>query len=345
MINYLAERYKTIVKRRYFSKAESIKNKYAFIGTGSHAITHLYPVLQHLSVPLSFIFSKHLSNTQRMCKIYKDCKAAPDMETILKDPQVTGVFVSTKPSSHYNLVKQLLNAGKNIFVEKPPCQTREELEVLLGAQQNLVLHVNFQQRFSPPIQYLKKTAANSCKFYRVEYLTGAYIKENVIKELFIHPLDLIFFSFGSVKNFSVKKIKTARGVTFFIHTEHNSGAVGELKLSTGYSWQNAQENIEVFTDEAYYTCNFPYYLKRTILPSRLLGMPSEKILQTPLKEEIIFNGHNISTSFSNHTAWLNGFYQSIESFVEKVENPQKKFHDETNYFINLYKMMEELEKL
>lgn len=343
MLNYLAERYKTFIKRKYFNKAASINKKYAFIGTGTHARTHLYPVLQHLGIPLAFIFSKHFNNSKSMCMLYKSCEPATDLKTILHNKNVEGVFVCTKPSSHYNMVKQLLEAGKNIFVEKPPCQTLQELNNLLEVKRNYVLHVNFQQRFSPAIQHLKKINS-SAKFYRIEYLTGAYAEGNPINELFIHPLDLTLFLFDSIKDFAVKKIKTANGITFLIQAEHNNGVVGEWKLSTAYNWQNAQKNIEIFMGKEYYTCNFPNHLKRTILSSSILGLPSEKLLRTPVKEEIILNGDNISTSFTNHTTWLYGFYQSIENFVNKVENGQQTPDKEIQLLIELYQLMEKLEQ-
>lgn len=343
MLNYLSERYKTFIKRKYFNKAQSIKKKYAFIGTGSHARTHLYPVLHHLGVPLALIFSKHFSSSKSMCGIYKDCAPAKDLKTILDNKEIEGVFVCTKPSSHYNIVKQLLEAGKNVFAEKPLCQTLRELNDLLEIRRNHVLHVNFQQRYSPAIQHLKKIIS-SAKFYRIEYLTGAYAEGNPIKELFIHPLDLTLFLFDSIKDFAVKKIKTPNGVTFLIQTEHDNGIAGELKLSTAYSWQNAQENVEIFADKEYYTCNFPNHLKRTILPSSVLRLPFEKLLRTPVKEEIILNGDSISTSSANHTAWLYGFYPSMESFITKVENGQQTSEKEILSLVKLYQLMERLER-
>ena len=344
MLNYLSERYKTFTKRKYFNKAQNIKKRYAFIGTGSHARTYLYPVLQHLGIPLAFIFSKHFSNSKSMCMLYKNCEPAKELKTILDKEAVEGVFVCTDPSSHYNIVKQLLEAGKNVFVEKPACKALQELNDLLAIKGKYILHVNFQQRFSPAVEYLKKITS-ATKFYRIEYLTGIYPEGNPINELFIHPLDLTLFLFDSIKDFAVKKIKTTDGITFLIQTEHNNGIAGELKLSTAYSWQNAQENIEVFAGKEYYTCNFPHHLKRTILPSSVLGLPFEKLLRTPVKEEIILNANNISTSSANHTAWLYGFYQSIESFIDKVENGEQSSDKEIQSLIRLYQLMEKLEHL
>lgn len=342
MLNYLAERYKTITKRKYFNKAKAIKYKYAFVGTGNHATTQLYPVLQHLGIPLKYILSGKLKNSESMCAIFKNCTPAADLSTILNDDEVKGVFVCTTPQEHFGIALQLLENDKHVFVEKPPCHQLNELNMLAAKQGNNIFQVNLQQRYSPAVTAIKKIAPQA-KFYRVEYLTGLYDEANVLTELFIHPLDIALHLFGKIKDWSGKKINTASGVTYLLQMTHENNIVGELKLSTAYNWQGAKETIEVHTNDSFYTCQFPFELRKTRLPKPILGIPVEKILHSPIREEILLNGHSISTSLHNHTSYLYGFYQSIEHFVDCVESNKK--HNDFAELKDLYKLIEGLRKL
>ena len=342
MLNYLAERYKKITKRKYFNKAAAIKNQYAFVGTGNHAASQLYPVLQHFGVPLKYVLSGNVKNSQSMAAVYKNCTAAVSLETILKDNEVKGVFVCTTPKEHFAIALQLLENNKHVFVEKPPCQKLNELERLASKQFNNIFQVNLQQRYSPAITAIKKKAPQA-KFYRIEYLTGLYDASNVLTELFIHPLDIALHLFGKIKDWSGKKINTPSGVTYLLQVTHENNIIGEIKLSTAYNWQGAKETIEVHTNDSFYTCHFPFELKRTHSPKAILGIPMEKIIHSPVREEILLNGHTISTSLSNHTSYLYGFYQSLEHFIDCVEN--KKKHNDFAGLRDLYKLIEELRKL
>ena len=342
MLNYLAERYKTIIKRKYFSNAQDTKSQYAFIGTGNHATTQLYPVLQYLGVPLKYIHSRSIKNSESMCAIFKNCIPASDLETILNDDELKGVFVSTTPKEQFGIVRQLLEKNKDVFVEKPPCQKLDELNLLASKQHQSIFQVNLQQRYSPSIKILRKQATKS-KFYRVEYLTGLYQQKDVLTDLFIHPLDIAIQLFGKIKICTGQKIITGSAVTYLLQLTHENDIIGDIKLSTAYHWQGAKETIEIHTGNSLYSCNFPYDLKRTVFPAPILGVPVDKILHSPIREEVLLNGHTISTSLPNHTSYLYGFYQSIEHFVDCVEN-NKKYNDFAG-LKDLYELIEQLRKL
>lgn len=342
MLNYLAERYKTIIKRKYFSNAQNIKSKYAFIGTGSHATTQLYPVLQYLGVPLKYIHSRNIKNSESMCAIFKNCIPISDLETLLNDNEVKGVFVSTTPKEQFGIIRQLLEKNKHVFVEKPPCQNLNELSLLASTHDQSIFQVNLQQRYSPSIKILKKQTTGS-KFYRIEYLTGLYQKEDVLTDLFIHPLDLAMQLFGKIKMCTGKKIISGSAVTYLLQITHENDIIGDIKLSTAYHWQGAKETIEIHTGNSLYYCNFPYELKRTFFPTPILGVPVDKILHSPIREEILLNGHTISTTLPNHTSYLYGFYQSIKHFIDCVE--KNKNYDDFEGLKQLYELIEQLKQL
>src|SRR5689334_14702112 len=46
-------------------------------------------------------------------------QALTSYETVLADPEVSGIIVATPAGTHFDLARQALQAGKHVFVEKP----------------------------------------------------------------------------------------------------------------------------------------------------------------------------------------------------------------------------------
>lgn len=84
-------------------------------------------------------------------EIFPGITVTTDLDDILSDDSVRGVFVSASPSAHFGIASEVLKANKALFVEKPPCGTLEELDVLtrLADQRNVPAVVGMQKRYSP----------------------------------------------------------------------------------------------------------------------------------------------------------------------------------------------------
>lgn len=83
--------------------------------------------------------------------------ATTDSRQILDDPDINTVFIATRHDSHAGFTTAALEAGKNVFVEKPLCLNMEELNGISSAYSSLFtsdssppsLMVGFNRRFSP----------------------------------------------------------------------------------------------------------------------------------------------------------------------------------------------------
>ena len=74
-----------------------------------------------------------------------------DYKEMLKDPAVEAVVVATPTQTHYDVLMDVIAAGKPIFVEKPITFTVEEAEKIMEAVEKagLYLQVGFMRRFDP----------------------------------------------------------------------------------------------------------------------------------------------------------------------------------------------------
>ena len=137
-------------------------------------------------------------------------KATTSLDEILKDENVKGVFVAATPTSHFSIATQVLQSGKSLFIEKPPCQTLEQLDTLIDLQQihcSPVVLVGLQKRYAPVVHLLKKRLDKEHLVnYDLHYLTGAYPEGNALLDLYIHPLDLVVYLFGMPEIIACRKV-------------------------------------------------------------------------------------------------------------------------------------------
>ena len=65
---------------------------------------------------------------------FPNALATGSFEEVLADPELEAVVIATPVPTHYALAKQALEAGKHVFVEKPPAMRAGEMEELVDAR-------------------------------------------------------------------------------------------------------------------------------------------------------------------------------------------------------------------
>ncbi|MFD0275273.1 bi-domain-containing oxidoreductase [Kitasatospora sp. NPDC127111] len=125
----------------------------AFVGAGNYASSMLLPHLaQRDGVTLSTVVTTTALSGANAQRKFGFARATTDLDAVLGDPAVDAVFVVTRHSSHAELTRKALLAGKTVFVEKPLALTEEELAGVLAAVEesgNDRLQVGFNRRFAP----------------------------------------------------------------------------------------------------------------------------------------------------------------------------------------------------
>ena len=157
MIQALINRYKRM-RTEHFLR-QTYQYQYAFVAMGQHSLSKLFPVLHYLGVPLKYICVTSERKAQLIERKYPHVIATISLDEILNNSDVKGIFVSASPSAHFSIASQVLRSGKSLFIEKPPCQTLEELDTLIALQlqySSPVVMVGLQKRYAPAVQLLKQ---------------------------------------------------------------------------------------------------------------------------------------------------------------------------------------------
>jgi UDP-2-acetamido-3-amino-2,3-dideoxy-glucuronate N-acetyltransferase len=88
---------------------------------------------------------------------YVDVIREPQFERVLRDPAVRRVAIATPAVTHHRMARACLEAGKDVYVEKPLCVRVAEAEdlVQLAQERKLVLMVGHLLHYHPYIQRLR----------------------------------------------------------------------------------------------------------------------------------------------------------------------------------------------
>lgn len=313
MLNTLIDRYKSIKKKAQLNQYSSYQKKYAFVGVGNHSLSNLYPVLDFLSVPLKYIVTKTEDNAKLVAQKY-NCEGTSDFSKVLADKEVEGVIICTAPSAHYTLVKQALQAGKKVFVEKPPCLSIQELDDLISLGDSEVV-VGVQKRYSKVYQALKEKA-KSVTSYNYRYVTGAYPEGDPIWDLFIHPLDVVSYLFGDTKEVKVVKNES----TTMLLLQHDNGAIGCVELSTDYTWDGATEEMTAVTPKGVFELNNSFELSFTPKTRSILGVPLEKVFKKPQEKHLLLSNKGFVPTMEYNALNMQGYYKELKAFIDIVES-------------------------
>ncbi len=124
--------------------------KIAILGLGGIARKYYLPVLAAEPDLRLLIHSRTAESTEQAKAAFRIAETARSVDEII-EWQPDAAFVLTTSATHYELVKTLLNAGVDVFVEKPATltvpQTRELAELADAAKR--ILMVGFNRRYAP----------------------------------------------------------------------------------------------------------------------------------------------------------------------------------------------------
>ncbi|MDB4609514.1 bi-domain-containing oxidoreductase [Verrucomicrobia bacterium] len=129
------------------------------IGAGNFTRQVLLPALSKTGIGLQTIISSGGVSSADLGRKFGFAQAGTDTHTLFKDDATNLVAITTRHNSHASLVKEALKSGKAVFVEKPLCLNREELDTIKKDHKSAsspFLMVGFNRRFAPLIQTLDK---------------------------------------------------------------------------------------------------------------------------------------------------------------------------------------------
>lgn len=159
-----------------------------FIGAGNFAQAYLLPALQRQpGVQLTGVANSHGPSAKSVCEKFGFAYCTTDYRDLLADNSIDSVFIATRHEAHAAMTIAALQAGKNVYVEKPPALNLTELRELhhayAAAQAQRaapapLLAVGYNRRHAPLAQELKRRFAGVAAPLVVNYRVHAGFLES-----------------------------------------------------------------------------------------------------------------------------------------------------------------------
>lgn len=187
-------------------KVKKLSNKnIAVIGAGYWG-KNLIRVFYKLNV-LKVICDSDKNILEKRKTEYPGVETTANFQEILKDKEIKAAAIAAPAATHYQLTKKALNAGKDVFAEKPLALNAKEGKELvnLAKKKKLILMVGHLLHYHPAIVELKKiikkgTLGNIRYIYSNRLNFGKLRKEeNVLWSFAPHDISLIINILGKPK--------------------------------------------------------------------------------------------------------------------------------------------------
>jgi predicted dehydrogenase len=132
---------------------------------------------------------------------YPSIRVTPDFDEVLADESLEAIVIATPVPTHYELAKRALEAGKHVFVEKPPAMRGLEMEELceLAEERDRVLMPGHLLLYHPGVQKLKELVEDGelgevlCVYGNRQNLGTIRRHENALWSLGVHDLSVLLY--------------------------------------------------------------------------------------------------------------------------------------------------------
>lgn len=164
----------------------------ALIGIG-HWGKNLLRVLNELCDVVYCCNKSNYSTHAWIRHLYPHTKCTFDYQEVLSDSSIDAVVIATPIDTHGALVRQALDSGKHVFVEKPLATSSEEATNLVdnARERRLTLFVGHLFLFHPVLGKIKDaTVSDPVTHARMHWAKFGTFKENIFWNLVSHEVSL-----------------------------------------------------------------------------------------------------------------------------------------------------------
>jgi predicted dehydrogenase len=167
--------------------------KIGVLGTGHLGKIHLKCIgLASDSFELAGFFDSDPALARQVAADF-DTVAFPDVDSLIAAVDVVDIVTPT--TTHYDLAKKVIAAGKHLFIEKPITHTLDQAKELvdMAAEKKVKIQVGHVERFNPALLALgdMPIAPMFIEAHRLAVFNPRGTDVSVVLDLMIHDLDII----------------------------------------------------------------------------------------------------------------------------------------------------------
>ncbi|MBM4082976.1 MAG: Gfo/Idh/MocA family oxidoreductase, partial [Planctomycetes bacterium] len=223
---------------------EQRQAKLAFIGCGGFASASIFPQIRLVpEIDLVAVCDVVKEKAERNARYFGARRVYTDMEKMLNEEQLDGVFVIGPAPQQYQLAPAVLKRGIPVYVEKPSANLSSEAKELaqLAEAKGTWGQCGFMKRFAD-VYTIAQEIVNRPEFgpihvVKAKFGQGAYpkiwgidsAKRAMLIGQLVHIFDLVRFFGGDVSAVhAMFRQVTDTNFAYAVNLQFASGAIGQL---------------------------------------------------------------------------------------------------------------------
>ncbi len=235
----------------------------SLLGSGNYATAVLIPAFKAAGARLRSVASSAGVSGVHAGRKFGFEETTTDTDRLFADAETNTIVVTTRHDSHARFVKQALQAGKNVFVEKPLCLMLEELTDIESLFSSIsrppIIMVGFNRRFAPQVQRIKQLlgGVSGPKSFVMTVNAGAIPADHWTQDREVgggrivgeacHFIDLLRFLVGvPITGHHRMALDLATQDTVTLQLSFADGSIGTVHYFANGSKAFPKERLEVF---------------------------------------------------------------------------------------------------
>lgn len=278
--------------------------KIGVLGLGNIAQKAYLPVMAQMQDRVDwYLCTRQPAKLAQLQAQYHFSHATDSIDDLLTS-HLDSLFIHTPTPTHYALVRQALENGLHVFIDKPLSEKPFEVAALyqLAKQQNRLLMVGFNRRFAPMIQQLAALPAKHLIEVTKTRVDTLQATPFAIYDLMIHPLDTALYLAGDI------------GLDYQVHTycqqtDHHELLLARIQLETPHQLITVTLDMQSGTNQEIATVHTP-------TGRYTVNNLTELVHQQAMGQQLETVADWIPTLTNR------GFAPMIDAFIIAIENQQ-----------------------
>lgn len=225
--------------------AESTSRKIGIIGLGNISQKAYLPVMMAMDKDIEWhLFTRDQEKLAKLGKKYRISNLYPSIDELLSSG-IEAVFIHTATHTHEALIRECIEKGIHVYVDKPISENLEEVKALmeLAKEKKTLLITGFNRRFAPMIQKVKEVSNKNMILVQKTKPNSLGSVKYAIYDLFIHVVDTALFLLDepiTQTHFSIKE-ENGELKTCVLHltTEH-SECIATMNYISGANFESVE---------------------------------------------------------------------------------------------------------
>ena len=298
--------------------------------------------LELIDVVSKIYYSDLDPNVQEKFPANKKAIFINEADELISSIDISSVCIATPPATHYRLTKKALEAGKNVFIEKPPAMSSDQITELgvIARENGLSYMLDALFLFMEPVKKVKEIIDSGIlkeirhvEMYRIGdelRREGAGIQRiqktmfsndtDVVEDLFFHDAGILISFFGNLEVRSVRKLY------FYNENLCDTATIefetGNFPVSLTLSWTLTGRRRGISIYDRNYLVEYDAFKKENQVVLYDLWQTKKEEFSfpdiPPLQSMLEYFIQTLTTKSENHLDY--NFMYSLTKFWEEIKN-------------------------